>query len=447
MNKKTNWWAILAVVIVGVPIGFVCTSVLQKGCSTIPEPTPPAPTPIYEPISYIDAQELIKNGDSDKRLPYNCSVFVNGNEEVTLEAFQGKKADYSDFRVDSLCYDKDNIVTAIYVSATKPDVPVPPVPVPVPTPIEGISADEAQAVVASGRDDKRISGSCQVVINGGETKRYRAFSSAVRSKAYSDVVVTGMNYDANNYVIRFNVTATVTPPPPPPVPVKLSISEVLPIVSAGKKDSRIPDNTAIKVNGQSVSYKDFRSNVGKKYKNIEVTSLDYDDAGKLRGIVINASIITPPAPKLTKEQVQTLIDNGNTHEQLPQTCQVSVHGGSTLTLQQFLSSKSQYSKIVVSSVNYDEANKVRSIAVKAELKPVTVPGPSPSDIQPIVSAGQKSSKIPDGCTIVVNGKDNMDYQNFRMGVNYKTYTNVRVTDVKADAKGNITKISVTATEN
>ena len=66
-------------------------------------------------------------------------------------------------------------------------------------------------------------------------------------------------------------------------------------------------------------------------------------------------------------------------------------------------------------------------------------------LQPIVASGRTNSKIPEGCTVVVNGHDT-DYQSFRMGVNYKAYTNVRVTDVKVDAKGVITRIYVIATE-
>lgn len=69
------------------------------------------------------------------------------------------------------------------------------------------------------------------------------------------------------------------------------------------------------------------------------------------------------------------------------------------------------------------------------------------EVQRIVSSGQKSSKVSDDCSIVVNGRNTTDYQAFRQGVNYRAYTNVRVADVSTDASGKITRIKVTATES
>lgn len=75
---------------------------------------------------------------------------------------------------------------------------------------------------------------------------------------------------------------------------------------------------------------------------------------------------------------------------------------------------------------------------KAELK---------KEVQGIVAAGKKSSKVPDGCTVVINGRNNKDYQDFRMGVNCNAYSNVKVTAVTTDAKGVVTRVAVTATES
>lgn len=69
------------------------------------------------------------------------------------------------------------------------------------------------------------------------------------------------------------------------------------------------------------------------------------------------------------------------------------------------------------------------------------------EVQGIVAAGKKSSKVPDGCTVVINGRNNKDYQDFRMGVNYNAYSNVKVTAVTTDAKGVVTRVAVTATES
>ena len=70
-----------------------------------------------------------------------------------------------------------------------------------------------------------------------------------------------------------------------------------------------------------------------------------------------------------------------------------------------------------------------------------------AEVQKIVASGRKSAKVPDGCTIVVNGRNTKDYQDFRMGVNYNAYSNVVVKSVNTDTKGNITRIAVSATES
>ncbi len=70
-----------------------------------------------------------------------------------------------------------------------------------------------------------------------------------------------------------------------------------------------------------------------------------------------------------------------------------------------------------------------------------------NEVQKIVASGQKSVKVPDGCAIVVNGRNTTDYQAFRMGVNYKSYSNVIVNSVTTDLNGNVTSIAVTATES
>lgn len=85
-----------------------------------------------------------------------------------------------------------------------------------------------------------------------------------------------------------------------------------------------------------------------------------------------------------------------------------------------------------------ERKKAEAERKKAELK---------KEVQGIVAAGKKSSKVPDGCTVVINGRNNTDYQAFRMGVNYKAYSNVKVTAVTTDAKGVVTRVAVTATES
>ena len=65
----------------------------------------------------------------------------------------------------------------------------------------------------------------------------------------------------------------------------------------------------------------------------------------------------------------------------------------------------------------------------------------------IISSGEKSSKVPETCTILINGKSVKQYKKFRDGLEYGVYSNLRVTDVKCDAKGIATSITVSVTEN
>lgn len=70
------------------------------------------------------------------------------------------------------------------------------------------------------------------------------------------------------------------------------------------------------------------------------------------------------------------------------------------------------------------------------------------DVQAIVSKGQSNSKVPDGCTIVVNNGKATNYLNFRNGIVLGAYSNVSVTSVESNANGTAaTKIFVKAKVN
>ena len=457
-KSKINWWAILAVVIIGTPVGFILMKMFgpNSGSEQSPESDtvsppdttitkPEPPRPLYDVLTTQEALDIISSAEDDKRIPQNCLVIVNETETLEYRQFRKKaNTEYSNIQIESLECDKDNVATRINIKANVKPVPIDN-PEPEPITIEQLDAIEAQEIVAAGKSDKRISKACQVTINGEETKRYIAFCSSIKKKEYTDVIVTDLSYDKNNYVTRINVKATKTPPPPPPLPKKLTVGQVQAIVAAGKQNEKIPGNCIVKANGLIKTYKEFSKEVrNKSYKRVEVTSLDYDETNILRSITVNADVAAQDIPaKLTKDQVQKLITSGRTDNQMPETCMIALNNGQTQSYKLFIATKSQYKKLEVTDVEYDEStNKVKLVKIKASSSDIVI---TPSDIQPIVASGSKNSKIPEGCAIVVNGHET-DYQSFRMGVNYKAYSNVRVTDVKVDAKGVITRINVTATE-
>ena len=79
---------------------------------------------------------------------------------------------------------------------------------------------------------------------------------------------------------------------------------------------------------------------------------------------------------------------------------------------------------------------------KSEIKQALI-----QECSPYITQGKKYSKIPAKCRIVINGKDyNMDYQNFIIGVGNGAYSDVKVTSIETDPKGNLSRIEVTAQE-
>jgi len=68
-----------------------------------------------------------------------------------------------------------------------------------------------------------------------------------------------------------------------------------------------------------------------------------------------------------------------------------------------------------------------------------------NNVQKYVASGQKSDMVPDGCTIVVNNGQSMDYQSFRNGVKLGSFSNVTVNKVESNANGTTaTKVYVAA---
>lgn len=66
-------------------------------------------------------------------------------------------------------------------------------------------------------------------------------------------------------------------------------------------------------------------------------------------------------------------------------------------------------------------------------------------VQKQVAFGYKNDIVPDGCVIVVNNGQSMDYQSFRNGVKLGSFSNISVNNVESNANGTAaTKVYVTA---
>ena len=66
-----------------------------------------------------------------------------------------------------------------------------------------------------------------------------------------------------------------------------------------------------------------------------------------------------------------------------------------------------------------------------------------NEIQKVMVSGEPNSKVPNGCPIVVNGKDTVSYMNFCIGVRLDSYSDINVTNVECNATI-VTKIYVNA---
>lgn len=95
----------------------------------------------------------------------------------------------------------------------------------------------------------------------------------------------------------------------------------------------------------------------------------------------------------------------------------------------------------------DAEAKKQAEAVVAARKKIEALQALKKECSQYVTSGRNYSKIPYSCKVAVNGKKTTDYQNFKMGVNYGAYTNVVVTSILTDSKGQIIQINVSAKES
>ncbi|MDE6304643.1 MAG: hypothetical protein K2M01_07455 [Paramuribaculum sp.] len=68
-----------------------------------------------------------------------------------------------------------------------------------------------------------------------------------------------------------------------------------------------------------------------------------------------------------------------------------------------------------------------------------------SEVKSVVASGKFSPKVPEGCVVVINGKNTTNYQDFRNGVKLGSYSGINVS--KIEGEGTVTKIYVTAKVN
>ena len=439
-KSKVNWWAILAVVIIGVPLGFIGNKLMHKPGplpDTIDTIEPIIPTPIPEPVP---------------EQPY----LTVGRNQISFTADGGKET----LKIESNTQWK--VVTAEdggWLSAASMSG-------------EGSGTVKLSAKANTATKARTTTVAIQWTDNRGDAQTQSITVNQAEAK----------KIDEPNPV----PPAPKPDPQPDPVPSKPSLS-VAPSslsfpTSGGSKTITVKSNMtwSIKANGGdgwlTLSTTEGRatakvtlratSNTATEPRTatVEVTGTD-DDGNTIRKTISITQAKAEPLPaRLTNEQVQWLIDNGKTtHKMLSSSCSVVVNKGKPIAYSTFLAQRKSYSAITVSSAEYsDSDNKVTRIYVVAEQKHVaaetkTQPNPKPvptpvkvmtkEDVLSLLNSGKRSDSISGDCTIELKQSDGKthtfnDYSDYLNGKSLKAVSISNVESFRQDTKGKVVHIVI-----
>ena len=378
-NKKTNWWVIIAILVIGIPVGYVSTGVIKNMANK-------------DEIAVVDSVKDVKIESMNTA----DSIKKEKEDTVANEPVPEPVSDVAQEKDSKEVKDKQQEIVRPKPSVDEEEK----TPSPKPTPKKlyaSVKPNSLAYAVNGGSKTINISSNTNWRItivegdnwlranttngNGNKAITFVAKESKVTSQRNATIEVkwTDENDDERTCQIKASQTAYV------PAPEPVTVSEVQSIVASGRVDSRIPDNCKVEGNGVNTTYRQFRKNVAERsYESVKVESVVPDkkgNASRLKVKVVRPTI-TEPVKNVTKTDKP---------EPAP------------------IKSNSVLSK--------DEA-------------------------QAIVSSGKVSSKISEGCKIVLNGKTT-NYQNFRNGVKLGSYSGIKVTKVEDDGK-TVNAVYVTA---
>lgn len=419
-KSKVNWWAILAVVIIGVPLGFIGYKFIQK----------PTPAPI----------DTVKVDSISEHVPE--SSFLTASP-------------------DTIDFDADGGEQTVAVESN--------------TQWKVVNAADGWLTVSPMEGE----GSGKLILTANK-------NSATKKRT---TTVTIQWTDGSGAAQAQDITVSqvgVKPDKPDPVPPKPSLtvdpSSLSFATSGGSKAITVKSNMtwSIKANGgdgwltlsttegSATKTVTLRANgntaTEPRTATVEVTGTD-DDGNTIRKTISITQAKAEPLPaRLTQEQVQWLIDNGNTtHKMLSSSCSVVINNGKPVPYRRLLAQRKSYSTITVSSAEYsDNDNKVTRIYVVAEQKtvvaePKTQPDPKPvptpakvmtkDEVLSLLNSGKRSASISGDCTIELKQSDGKthtysDYSDFLNGKSWGVITISYVESFQQDTEGKIIHIIV-----
>lgn len=335
-KKKINWWVIAAVIIIGIPVGFVTMGVINKS-SDGGEDTPQTDTfeirkdtlttikedTIQKSIGKSVIQSIVEAGEADCRVPDTCTIVLNGKKTRYRDFRKSVLKDfYSDITVTDMEV-HDTIVAKIDVTAKET--------------IKKMEYDaeqerirqqlrsDVESVVKSGTQDSKVPDNCTIVLNGHNIS-YKSFREDMARGFYSNIMVRDVRISSRT-ATKVDVTAEETSTKKEHDAELERIrqqrleqlrSDVESIVTSGKQDSKVPDNCNIIVNGVNTRYKEFRKEVAKNFcSTFAVTDVKgNNEATKATTVYVSRKV---DDDKL-RQYVQNVVSSAERDERIPEDC-------------------------------------------------------------------------------------------------------------------------------
>lgn len=336
-KRKINWWVIAAVIIIGIPVGFVTMGIINKS-STGGEDTPKIDTPeikkdtivtikedtIRKSIDKGVVQRIVESGETDSRVPDSCTVVLNGKRTRYQDFRKSVQKDfYSDITVTDMEVHDDTIVAKVDVTARETSKKME-----YDAEQERIRQQlrsDVESVVKSGTQDSKVPDNCTIVLNGHNIS-YKSFREDMARGFYSNIIVKDVRISSRT-ATKVYVTAEETSTKKEHDAELERIrqqrleqlrSDVESIVTSGKQDSKVPDNCNIIVNGVNTRYKEFRKEVAKNFcSTFAVTDVKGDnEATKATTVYVSRKV---DDDKL-RQYVQNVVSSAKKDERIPEDC-------------------------------------------------------------------------------------------------------------------------------
>lgn len=336
-KRKINWWVIAAVIIIGIPVGFVTMGIINKS-STGGEDTPKIDTPeikkdtivtikedtIRKSIDKGVVQRIVESGETDSRVPDSCTVVLNGKRTRYQDFRKSVQKDfYSDITVTDMEVHDDTIVAKVDVTARETSKKME-----YDAEQERIRQQlrsDVESVVKSGTQDSKVPDNCTIVLNGHNIS-YKSFREDMARGFYSNIIVRDVRISSRT-ATKVDVTAEETSTKKEHDAELERIrqqrleqlrSDVESIVTSGKQDSKVPDNCNIIVNGVNTRYKEFRKEVAKNFcSTFAVTDVKGDnEATKATTVYVSRKV---DDDKL-RQYVQNVVSSAKKDERIPEDC-------------------------------------------------------------------------------------------------------------------------------